>query len=216
MSSSQDPQETEVEEAEEVVAMDTAETPVAADTTAATSIWDIARQNSSKMVLQSVLDDMEDGAAKQKNELQQLRRRAEDAEASLAASREAVEKYEASLLLEKETKKELEKTIRVTSLEKDILKELSETEKERADRSGSESDRLREEIRYVLVSQRWKLSVVMRGVDTHPGQLALQQSKWAKKPEETNVLLFLFFFVFQCKSNYHCLFLLHICIVIVL
>ena len=153
MSSSQDPQETEVEEAEEVVAMDTAETPVAADTTAATSIWDIARQNSSKMVLQSVLDDMEDGAAKQKNELQQLRRRAEDAEASLAASREAVEKYEASLLLEKETKKELEKTIRVTSLEKDILKELSETEKERADRSGSESDRLREEIRYVLVSQ---------------------------------------------------------------
>ena len=196
--------------------MDTAETPVAADTTAATSIWDIARQNSSKMVLQSVLDDMEDGAAKQKNELQQLRRRAEDAEASLAASREAVEKYEASLLLEKETKKELEKTIRVTSLEKDILKELSETEKERADRSGSESDRLREEIRYVLVSQRWKLSVVMRGVDTHPGQLALQQSKWAKKPEETNVLLFLFFFVFQCKSNYHCLFLLHICIVIVL
>ena len=71
MSSSGDPQASG--EAEEVVAMDTGETEPAVEAEA-TSIWDVARQNSSKMVLQSVMDDMEDRAAKQKEELQQFRR----------------------------------------------------------------------------------------------------------------------------------------------
>ena len=142
----------EVEEVE-VVAMDTAAAAGAATTTPtteATSIWDLARQNSSKMVLQSVMDDMEHRAAKQKEELQQFRRRAEDAEASVLSSRQTIERLEASLLEHGETTKGLEKNVREASGETEVLKESIENEKERADRSGAESDRLREEIRYVL------------------------------------------------------------------
>ena len=53
----------------------------AMDTTAtATSTWDLAREASSKMVLQSVLEDMEPHDTKQEEEFQQLRRRADDAD----------------------------------------------------------------------------------------------------------------------------------------
>ena len=144
MSSSGDPQASG--EAEEVVAMDTGETEPAVEAEA-TSIWDVARQNSSKMVLQSVMDDMEDRAAKQKEELQQFRRRAEEGESSLAEARQTIETLQASLLQEGESKKELEKQVREASRASEALKESIQAEKERADRSGAESDRLREEIR---------------------------------------------------------------------
>ena len=144
MSSSGDPQASG--EAEEVVAMDTGETEPAVEAEA-TSIWDVARQNSSKMVLQSVMDDMEDRAAKQKEELQQFRRRAEEGESSLAEARQSIETLQASLLQEGESKKELEKQVREASRASEALKESIQAEKERADRSGAESDRLREEIR---------------------------------------------------------------------
>ncbi len=126
--------------------MDTTET---IEDTEATSIWEVARQNSSKMVLASVMDDMEDRAAKQKDELIQLRRRAEDAEANLVASKQTVEQLEANLLQESKSKKELESKLREADQQTSILKESIGNEKERADRSGAESDRLREEIRYV-------------------------------------------------------------------
>ena len=144
MSSSGDPQASG--ESEEVVAMDTGETEPAVEAEA-TSIWDVARQNSSKMVLQSVMDDMEDRAAKQKEELQQFRRRAEEGESSLAEARQTIETLQASLLQEGESKKELEKQVREASRASEALKESIQAEKERADRSGAESDRLREEIR---------------------------------------------------------------------
>ncbi len=126
--------------------MDTGETEATVEAEA-TSIWDVARQNSSKMVLQSVMDDMEDRAAKQKEELQQFRRRAEEGESSLAEARQTIEKLQASLLQEGESKKELEKQVRESSQASEVLKESIQAEKERADRSGAESDRLREEIR---------------------------------------------------------------------
>ena len=144
MSSSEDQQASG--EAEEVVAMDTGETEAPAESEA-TSVWDVARQNSSKMVLQSVMDDMEDRAAKQKEELQQFRRRAEEGETSLLEANQTIDKLQASLLQEGESKKELEKQAREASRATDVLKESIQAEKERADRSGAESDRLREEIR---------------------------------------------------------------------
>ena len=154
MSSTLDPPNEEGDgEVDEVefVAMDTSAAATTTTPTAeATSIWDLARQNSSKMVLQSVMDDMEHRAAKQKEELQQFRRRAEDAEACLLSSRQTIERLEASLLDHGETTKGLEKNVREASVETEVLKESIENEKERADRSGAESDRLREEIRYVL------------------------------------------------------------------
>ncbi len=144
-----DPQEEDVTggEQEEVIAMEEDSPELE---TEATSIWDVARQNSSKMVLASVVDDMEDRAAKQKDELLQLRRRAEDAEAALSSTRQTVETLEASALQDAETKKELEKKFREASQETQVLKESISNEKERADRVGVESDRLREEIRYAF------------------------------------------------------------------
>ena len=79
MSSSEDLQNNDVSDEagdNEVVAMDTTDT-VMTTNSETTSVWDVARENSSKMVLQSVLDDMENKAAKQKEEVQQYRRRAE-------------------------------------------------------------------------------------------------------------------------------------------
>ena len=113
----------------------------------ATSVWDLARQNSSKMVLGSVMDDMEQRAAKQKEELQLFRRRAEGAESSLLSSRETIERLEASHLQHEETVKGLENKIREASNETLVLRESIDTQTERVDRSGAESDRLREEIR---------------------------------------------------------------------
>lgn len=144
-----DPQEEDVTggEQEEVIAMEEDSPELE---TEATSIWDVARQNSSKMVLASVVDDMEDRAAKQKDELLQLRRRAEDAEAALSSTRQTAKTLEASALQDAETKKELEKKFREASQETQVLKESISNEKERADRVGVESDRLREEIRYAF------------------------------------------------------------------
>jgi len=149
MSSSQE-QEQEQESqnddgGEGVVAMDTA----TAATTTTTTTWDLAREASSKMVLQSVLDDMETRAAKQKEELQQLRRRADDAESSLSASKNKIETLEAALEHNGVSSQLLEKQVQQTSKETAILRETTDTERERADRSQVESDRLREEIRYV-------------------------------------------------------------------
>eukprot|EP00531_Pseudo-nitzschia_arenysensis_P008972 CAMPEP_0116139686 /NCGR_PEP_ID=MMETSP0329-20121206/13444_1 /TAXON_ID=697910 /ORGANISM="Pseudo-nitzschia arenysensis, Strain B593" /LENGTH=1924 /DNA_ID=CAMNT_0003634745 /DNA_START=165 /DNA_END=5939 /DNA_ORIENTATION=+ len=142
-SPSRDPEDAATgEEAEEVIVMDTTD----AEDTEEMSIWEVARQNSSKMVLASVMDDMEDRAAKQKDELIQLRRRAEDAEASLAASKQSTEQLEANLLQESNSKKELESKLREADQQTSVLKESIGNEKERADRSGAESDRLREEI----------------------------------------------------------------------
>ena len=139
-SPSQDPVEN-VEAEEEAVAME--------EETEETTIWDQARANSSKMIAASVMDDMENLAAKQKEELQQLRKRAEEAEESLVASRQANAKLEASLLEEAEMKKQLQAQVRGQANETQVLKESVSNEKERADRAGAESDRLREEIRYV-------------------------------------------------------------------
>jgi len=148
MSSSQNPQNND-EGGEtgndEVVTMDTTDAVMAANSEA-TSIWDQARENSSKMVLQSVMNDMENRAAKQKEELQQLRRRAEDAESGLSKSRKTIEQLEKTLLQHGETTKGLEKKVRETSTETEVLRVSSQTEQERADRAGAESDRLREEI----------------------------------------------------------------------
>ena len=151
MSSSQDLQNNDIggeAEDNDVVAMDTTDT-VMATSSETTSVWDVARENSSKMVLQSVMDEMENRAAKQKEELQQLRRRAEDAESCLLESRQTNDELEKKLLQNGETTKGLEKRVRETSTEKEVLRESIQAEKERADRAGAESDRLREEIRYV-------------------------------------------------------------------
>ena len=144
-----DPQEEDATggDQEEVIAMEEDSLELE---TEATSIWDVARQNSSKMVLASVMDDMEDRAAKQKDELLQLRRRAEDAETALSTTRQTAEQLEASALQDVETKKELEKKFREASQQTAVLKESISNEKERADRAGVESDQLREEIRYAF------------------------------------------------------------------
>jgi hypothetical protein len=216
MSSSRDPQndegDGEVEE-EKVVAMDTAAV-AATTTTEATSIWDLARQNSSKMVLQSVMDDMEHRAAKQKEELQQFRRRAEDAEASLLSSRQTIEQLEASLLQHGETTKGLEKNVREASGETEVLKESIENEKERADRSGAESDRLREEIRYVLcfalVQRRraahFRGNVHVQARTCYTPNKTEKRRDWkverGRSCRKTNVVLLSFAcFLFLCKSN---------------
>ena len=133
---------------DEIVAMETTD-EVMTTNSEATSIWDQARENSSKMVLQSVMNDMENRAAKQKEELQNLRRRAEDAESGLLESRQTIDQLEKTLLQNGETTKGLEKKVRETLAETEVLRESAQAEKERADRAGVESDRLREEIRYV-------------------------------------------------------------------
>jgi chromosome segregation ATPase len=126
----------------------------AMDTTAtATSTWDLAREASSKMVIQSVLEDMETRATKQKEELQQLRRRADDAETSLAGSRMKIETLESTVQDKTDIAERLEKELRGGEKENGILKESTESERERADRSQVESDRLREEIRYVKINK---------------------------------------------------------------
>lgn len=115
-----------------------------------TTTWDLAREASGKMVLQSVLDDMEHRAAKQKEELQQLRRRAEEAEFNFAEAKENVRSLEAKLVQEEETKDDLSKKVREISRDVLVAKESATSEKERADRVETESDRLREEIRCVV------------------------------------------------------------------
>jgi len=147
MSSSQDPSNNagEVQAGEdEVVAMDT--TTEVAD---ATSVWEVARENSSKMILESTLEEVEIQAATQKAELLQIRQRAEDAESNLSSSRQTIGKLEATILQQRELVKGLEKKDREAIEQTKILRESAEAEKERADRSAAESDRLREEIRYV-------------------------------------------------------------------
>ena len=141
---------------EVAVAMDTttATTPtptIEEDEDTEPTTWDLAREASKTMVVHSVLDDMENRAAKQKEELQQVRRRAEDAESSLRASWETIAGLEANVRSETERKDGFSKTIRETSRELAIAKESADTEKERADRSQAESDRLREEIRCVAI-----------------------------------------------------------------
>jgi len=147
MSSSQDPSNNagKVQAGEdEVVAMDT--TTEVAD---ATSVWEVARENSSKMILESTLEEVEIQAATQKAELLQIRQRAEDAESNLSSSRQTIGKLEANLLQQQELVKGLENKDREAIEQTKILRESAEAEKERADRSAAESDRLREEIRYV-------------------------------------------------------------------
>ena len=127
----------------------------AMDTTAtATSTWDLAREASSKLVLQSHLEDMETRATKQKEELQQLRRRTDDAETSLAGSRRKIETLESTVQEKTDIAERLEKELRGGEKENGILKESTESERERADRSQVESDRLREEIRYVKINEQ--------------------------------------------------------------
>jgi predicted RNase H-like nuclease (RuvC/YqgF family) len=127
----------------------------AMDTTAtATSTWDLAREASSKLVLQSHLEDMETRATKQKEELQQLRRRTEDAETSLAGSRMKIETLESTVQEKNDIAERFEKELRGGEKENEILKESTESERERADRSQVESDRLREEIRYVKINKQ--------------------------------------------------------------
>jgi len=124
------------------------------DTTMMTTTWDLAREASSKMVLQSVLEDMETRATKQKEELQQLRRRADDAETSLAGSRTKNETLEATFRGKTDTAERLKQELRGREKEIKILRESAETESERADRSQVESDRLREEISRLTESSR--------------------------------------------------------------
>lgn len=177
MSSLRDSQngEGEAGDNDDVVAMDT--TPTTPTATDATSIWDVARQNSSKMVLQSVMDDMEHRAAKQKEELQQLRRRAEDAESGLMASRQTIEGLEANLLQQGETTRGLEKKVRDASAETEVLRESIQAERERADRSGAESDRLREEIRYVRFGEgKAALSLWDAKAAVHAHQIAKRKN----------------------------------------
>ena len=129
----------------------------AMDTTAtatSTSTWDLAREASSKLVLQSHLEDMETRATKQKEELQQLRRRTDDAETSLAGSRRKIETLESTVQEKTDIAERLEKELRGGEKENGILKESTESERERADRSQVESDRLREEIRYVKINKQ--------------------------------------------------------------
>ena len=127
----------------------------AMDTTAtATSTWDLAREASSKLVLQSHLEDMETRATKQKEELQQLRRRTDDAETSLAGSRRKIETLESTVQEKTDIAERFEKELRGGEKENGILKESTESERERADRSQVESDRLREEIRYVKINKQ--------------------------------------------------------------
>jgi hypothetical protein len=128
----------------------------AMDTTAATatSTWDLAREASSKMVIQSVLEDMETRATKQKEELQQLRRRADDAETSLAGSRMKIETLESTVQEKTEIAERLENELRGGEKENGILKESTQSERERADRSQVESDRLREEIMYAKIKKK--------------------------------------------------------------
>ena len=127
----------------------------AMDTTAtATSTWDLAREASSKMVLQSHFEDMETRATKQKEELQQLRRRTDDAETSLAGSRRKIETLESTVQEKTDIAERFEKELRGGEKENGILKESTESERERADRSQVESDRLREEIRYVKINKQ--------------------------------------------------------------
>jgi len=131
-----------------VTAMDTT------TTTTMTTTWDLAREASSKMVLQSVLEDMETRATKQKEELQQLRRRADEAETSLAGTRTKNETLEATFQGKTDTTERLEQELRGREKEIKILRESAETESERADRSQVESDRLREEISRLMESSR--------------------------------------------------------------
>jgi chromosome segregation ATPase len=109
--------------------------------------WESARDASSQMILQSALEDIENRAAKQQEELIHARQKAAELDAAWKSSLARAEELQGALQSKTEAYDKLQLEYQGASTKSMSLEERSKMDQERMDRLQVESDKLREEIR---------------------------------------------------------------------
>ena len=109
--------------------------------------WEVARDASSQLILQQAVEEIENKAAKQQEELIQARQKAAELDAALTASQTQAEELRGALRTKTEAFDKLQLEYQGAKIKSETVQETSKMDKERMDRLQVEADKLRQEIR---------------------------------------------------------------------
>lgn len=110
--------------------------------------WEQARDESSQLILQSALQELETRAAKQQEDFMQTRQKATELEATLQVSQSKIDDLQKQLQSKTEAYDALKLELQTTTSKSKSMQESTKTTQERMDRLEEEADKLRGEIRY--------------------------------------------------------------------
>ena len=109
--------------------------------------WEAARDASSQLILQQAVEEIENRAAKQQEELLQSRQKTADLDVALTASQTQADELRVALQTKTEALDKLQLEYQGAKNKSESLQVTSKSDQERMDRLEAEADKLREEIR---------------------------------------------------------------------